>query len=159
MTFPLQCADGGPAQYVGGMSLVGRLVQLRRFKLVRQVLCATYNLEIPASVVIGDDFQLPHSAMGTVIGGSTTIGDRVQVFQQVTIGRADPWQPAGQGFVGAVIEDDVILCPGAKISYHNSIRVAAGTVVGANAVLTRSTGEWEIWAGAPAKKVGVRARL
>lgn len=140
------------------MSLVGRLVELRRFKIVRQVLCATYNLEIAESVVIGADFQLPHSSMGTVIGGNTTIGDRVQVFQQVTVGRADPWQPAGDDFVGIVIEDDVVLCAGAKVVCRDSICVGEGSVLGANAVLTRSTGKWEIWAGSPAKKVGVRPR-
>jgi serine O-acetyltransferase len=36
------------------------------------------------------------------------------------------------------------------------VTVGRGTVVGANAVLARSTGEWEIWAGSPAKCVGTR---
>ena len=36
--------------------------------------------------------------------------------------------------------------------------VGEGTVIGANAVLTQSTGDWEIWAGIPAKKIGLRER-
>ena len=35
--------------------------------------------------------------------------------------------------------------------------VADGTVIGANAVLRHSTGVDEIWAGLPARRVGVRA--
>src|SRR6478752_1708722 len=38
------------------------------------------------------------------------------------------------------------------------LTVGEGTVVGANSVLTVSTGKWEIWAGAPARKVGERER-
>jgi len=38
------------------------------------------------------------------------------------------------------------------------LKVARGTVVGANAVLLESTGEEEIWAGVPAKRVGFRDR-
>jgi len=36
------------------------------------------------------------------------------------------------------------------------LRVGRGTVVGANAVLLESTGENELWAGVPARKVGLR---
>jgi serine O-acetyltransferase len=60
-------------------------------------------------------------------------------------------------FEGIVIEDDVILSPGAKVLCKEGVlRVRRGTVVGANAVLLQSTGEWEIWAGVPAKMVGKR---
>jgi serine O-acetyltransferase len=36
------------------------------------------------------------------------------------------------------------------------LRVGRGSVVGANAVLLESTGENEIWAGVPARRVGTR---
>jgi serine O-acetyltransferase len=36
--------------------------------------------------------------------------------------------------------------------------VAEGTIVGANAVLRESTGPYEIWAGIPARRVGLRER-
>ena len=36
------------------------------------------------------------------------------------------------------------------------LRVGCGTVIGANPVLLQSTGDWEIWAGMPAHKVGER---
>jgi serine O-acetyltransferase len=56
-----------------------------------------------------------------------------------------------------VIEDDVIIGAGAVVLFsRGTLTVARGTIVGANAVLTRSTGENEIWAGVPARRVGVR---
>jgi serine O-acetyltransferase len=39
---------------------------------------------------------------------------------------------------------------------ESELVVGKGTVVGANAVLTQSTGEYEIWAGIPASKIGAR---
>jgi len=56
-----------------------------------------------------------------------------------------------------VVEDDVILAPGAKVLCSQGVlRVRRGSVVGANAVLLVSTNEGEIWAGVPAKKIGDR---
>lgn len=42
------------------------------------------------------------------------------------------------------------------IASKGELVVGKGTIIGANAVLLESTGENEIWAGVPAKKVGVR---
>jgi len=88
------------------------------------------------------------------------IGNRVKIYPGVILGRADIYQPMEKSdFEGIVIEDDVILAPGAKVLGKNGVlKVARGTVVGANAVLLESTGEEEIWAGVPAKRVGFRDR-
>jgi serine O-acetyltransferase len=96
-----------------------------------------------------------------VIHPSTRIGRRVTLFQGVTIGRSDVWvERSASRFDGVDIGDDVWLCAGAKvIGGHGRLRVGTGTVVGANAVLLQSTGDWEIWAGAPARKVGEREPL
>jgi serine O-acetyltransferase len=59
--------------------------------------------------------------------------------------------------LGIEVGDDVILGAGAKVMCERGIlRIGRGTVVGANAVLLDSTGENEIWAGIPARKVGIR---
>ena len=86
------------------------------------------------------------------------IGARVKVYPGVTIGRADIYRPAAESkFEGVVIEDDVILAPGAKVLCKEGVlRVGRGSMVGANAVLLQSTGEGEVWAGAPARCVGKR---
>lgn len=116
------------------------------------------GVEIPRSVKIGKDFLLEHGGFGVVIHSNTTIGNRVKIYPGVTVGRADIYRPISRSrFKGIVIEDDVILCPGARVLGKDGVlRVARGTVVGANAVLLQSTGENEIWAGVPARCIGFR---
>jgi len=139
-----------------------RLVYARKWPLVGRLAYYALKLlgvEIPRSVIIGSDFYLVHGGFGVVIHPHTTLGDRVKVYPGVTTGRADIHLSAGQSdFEGIVIEDDVILSPGAKILCKAGVlRVRTGTVVGANAVLLQSTGERETWAGIPAKMVGSRS--
>jgi len=119
------------------------------------------GVEIPLSVTIGDDFELAHGGVGVVIHPKTLIGDRVKIYPGVTLGRADIHNPIEQSkFEGIVIEDDVIISPGAKILCSNGLlKVRSGSIVGANAVLLESTGESEIWAGIPAKRIGKRESL
>lgn len=116
------------------------------------------GVEIPCAVPVGRQFELAHGGFGVVVHSKTVIGDRVRLYPGVGIGRADIYRPAEQSeFEGIVIEDDVILSPGAKVLCKQGIlRVRRGTVVGANAVLLESTGENELWAGIPARRVGVR---
>jgi serine O-acetyltransferase len=108
---------------------------------------------------IGPGFRLMHGGIGVVIHSKSKIGSNVMIFQSVTVGRGDPWRPWSSRYSGFVLEDDVILCAGAVVansSQRGVLTVGAGTVVGANSVLTQSTGEREIWAGSPARCVGHR---
>ena len=116
------------------------------------------GLEIPNSVMIGKDFELAHGGFGVVIHPKSVVGDRVKMYPGVTLGRADVHLPIARSkFDGIVIEDDVILASGAKVLCKSgALRVRQGTVVGANSVLLTSTGENEIWAGIPAKRIGER---
>lgn len=116
--------------------------------------------EVPRSVKIGQDFELAHGGFGVVIHPRSSIGDRVKIYPGVGLGRADIHLPMERSrFEGIVIEDDVILSPGCKLLCKDGVlRVGRGTVIGANAVLLQSTGEWEMWAGTPAKLVGKRDR-
>ena len=68
----------------------------------------------------------------------------------------------GQGVVihSNEIGNDVILSPGCKILCKQGLlQVGNGTVIGANAVLLQSTGEYEIWPGSPARCIGQRLRI
>ncbi|MEW5870514.1 MAG: hypothetical protein AB1894_14660 [Chloroflexota bacterium] len=116
------------------------------------------GVEIPRQVPIGPDFELAHGGVGVVVHSRSQIGARVKVYPGVTLGRADIHRPmSASRFEGIVIEDDVILAPGAKVLCKEGVlRVGRGTVLGANAVLLQSTGENEIWAGMPARCVGLR---
>lgn len=119
------------------------------------------GVEIPRSVDIGGEFLLVHGGFGVVIHPKTIIGQRVKIYPGVTLGRADVHRPMEESlFERIVVEDDVVLAPGAKILCKEGVlRVGRGTVVGANAVLLRSTGEGEMWAGVPAQCVGRRDDL
>ena len=51
------------------------------------------------------------------------------------------------------------MCAGCKIICKKGILVIEeNTIVGANAVLNKSTNKNEIWAGIPAKKIGERKK-
>ena len=154
-------SEGGIGAYNCGMSIYERLVYARKSRLFGKLayfLLKILGMEIPVSVAIGPGVLLHHGGMGVVIHPKTVIGARVGIYPGVTLGRADVYRPASESaFEGIQIEDDVILGSGAKILCDQGIlRIRRGTVVGANAVLTQSTGENEIWAGIPAKKVGMR---
>ena len=143
------------------MDLSTSLVYARQWPIVGRLAYYALKLlgvEIPCSVTVGRDFELAHGGFGVVVHSRTTIGDRVKLYPGVGLGRADIYQPMERSrFEGIMIEDDVILAPGAKVLCKEGVlRVRRGTVLGANAVLLQSTGEWEIWAGMPAKRVGRR---
>jgi serine O-acetyltransferase len=138
-----------------------RLVYARNLPLVGSVayyILKLLGIEIPRPVKVGGQLELAHGGFGVVIHPQTRIGERVKIYPGVTLGRADIYRPVNQSsFEGIIIEDDVILCPGAKILCKQGIlKVGRGSVIGANAVLLESTGENEIWAGVPARRVGTR---
>jgi len=147
--------------YNCGMSIYERLVYARKSRLFGKIayfLLKLLGVEIPVSVAVGPGFLLHHGGVGVVIHPKTVIGARVGIYPGVTLGRADVYRPASESaFEGILVEDDVILGSGAKILGDNgTLRIGRGTIIGANAVLTESTGENEIWAGIPARKIGPR---
>jgi len=141
--------------------IYSQLVYARNIPLLgglAYIILKLLGVEIPRPVKVGDHLELAHGGFGVVIHPRTTIGARVKIYPGVTLGRADIYRAAAQShFEGIVVEDDAILCPGAKILCREGVlRIGRGSVIGANAVLLESTGENEIWAGVPAKCVGTR---
>jgi serine O-acetyltransferase len=138
-----------------------RLVFARNWPLVGKLayfVLKGLGVEIPRSVPVGPDFELAHGGVGVVIHSKAVIGARVKIYPGVTVGRADIYRPASESrFEGVVIEDDVILAPGAKVLCKAGVlTVGRGSVIGANAVLLESTGAGEVWAGSPARCLGRR---
>ena len=138
-----------------------RLVYASRspvFGRVAYLLLKALGAEVPLSVEIGEGFTLVHGGFGVVIHPQTKIGNNVKIYPGVTLGRADIDLPIEQSkFQGIEIGDDAILSAGSKVLCKEGVlHVGRGTLLGANAVLLESTGEGEVWAGLPAKKVGRR---
>jgi serine O-acetyltransferase len=139
------------------MNLLYKLVKARRLPMIGKLayfMLVLLGCDIPPQVKIGKGFILNHYGFGVVIHPLTVIGNGVSIYSGVTIGRADAYRRVGSKFKGVIIEDDVILGTGAKIMCKEGfLRVGRGTILGANAVLLQSTGEYEVWAGIPAKCV------
>jgi serine O-acetyltransferase len=132
--------------------LYSLLLHARQRRLIGRLaygLLKLLGVEVPVAVQVGPGTRLEHGGFGVVIHSRATLGARVKIYPGVTVGRADIYRTIEKSkFVGIEIEDDVILCPGAKVLCKEGVlRVRRGTVVGANAVLFESTGENEIWAG------------
>ena len=115
---------------VGVNPLAARILQFacrHRVPLLSDFMSTLLNCGIycplPAPIL------MPHP-YGIFIHRNASIGSRVTVMQQVTIGNKHPSDPAAP-----VIEDDVCIGAGAKIL--GAVCVGHGATVGANAVVTR----------------------
>lgn len=143
------------------MGLVVRLIYLRNKKglrhLINGLLLFVFHVAFPRSVVIGKNLKLQHGGTGTIINPYTRIGNNVTIYHGVTIGNATPWDdtlmrnsaktgPEGRKY-SIDIKDNVCLCAGCVILCKDFLSIGKGTVIGANSVLTKSTGENEIWGG------------
>ena len=138
----------GPAEKAQ-MRLLGLQKQPIVGFLARMILKG-WGVSIPPATYSVPPF-LPH--VGTiVIHEKTRLGRNVTIFHNVTVGRGNIWTGPRSDFSGFTIEDNVVLCAGATIlNSQGTLTVGAGTVIGANAVLTQSTGQNEVWAGNPAR--------
>ena len=137
------------------------LIKFRKNKLLNKIihtLLLKKGLEIPSSVIIGENCDFPHNSVGTVIHPDTIIKDNVKIYQNVTIGRADIYEDyKSSKMKKIIIEEGAIICAGAKIlSKQEELVIGKYSIIWANAVLLNSKGENDIWAGVPEKKVGMR---
>lgn len=141
---------------------LNRLVYVQKKRGIGKVaslVLQVFGVYLPRVVPVGADLCLPHATTGLVIHYRTRIGDRVSIYHNVTIGRADGYDPVEQPPIpGCVVEDDAVLCAGAVIlpGRDAELVIGAGAVVGANSVVTRSVPAGEIWAGNPARFIRVR---
>jgi acetyltransferase-like isoleucine patch superfamily enzyme len=110
---------------------------------------------------VGEKFGVNSGTYINAIGGMT-IGNYVLIGSNVTIssgrhpieGTTPPVFSRPAEPLPIVIEDDVWIGAGAVIM--PGVTLAQGTVVGANAVVTRSTEAYSVMAGVPARKIRSR---
>lgn len=142
--------------------LMERILDAQQYPLVggfMRQLCMLLGLDIPQSVRYGSDFRIYHRGIGTVVHPNTTFGDRVRLYHGVTIGRGDSYTGTPESDdLRFVLEDDVVLCAGCVVLASSGLlRIGRGTIIAANAVLRESTGDYEVWAGVPARRVAMRS--
>lgn len=136
------------------MRIINFLVRYRKIKIFF-ILLKLLGIELPPDAQVGKGVIFPHLGGGIVIHPKCIIGDGVTIFQGVTVGRANPWKKSGTIRMGTIyIGENAYICAGAKIlCSEKDLYVGKNTVIAANAVLTKSTGDNEIWGGIPAVKL------
>jgi serine O-acetyltransferase len=112
---------------------------------------AVTGVEIHPAAKIGSDFFIDHGS-GVVIGETTEIGDRVTLYQGVTLG--------GTGFARGkrhpTLRDDVTVGSGAKLL--GPVTVGSNAKVGANTVVIEDIPPHTTVVGNPGHPVRVEGR-
>ena len=109
-------------------------------RMVAEIAHADTGIDIHPGATIGRSFFIDHGT-GVVIGETAIIGDRVRLYQMVTLG-AKRFPPGENGELKKglprhpLIEDDVVIYAGATIL--GRITIGKGSTIGGNVWLTRS---------------------
>jgi serine O-acetyltransferase len=131
------------AMHLGGSKVVPRVIVYATRALT--------GIEIHPGARIGAEFFIDHGS-GVVIGETAEIGDRVTVYQGVTLG--------GTGFQRGkrhpTIQDNVTIGSGAKLL--GPITVGHGAKIGANTVVVTDVPEQATVVGNPGHIVRVEGR-
>jgi len=118
--------------YLLGVPLVARIIS--------ELAHSATGIDIHPGAKIGASFFIDHGT-GVVIGETAIIGQRVRLYQAVTLGAKS--FPVGEG--GAlikgiarhpIVEDDVVIYAGATIL--GRVTIGRGSTIGGNVWLTRS---------------------
>jgi serine O-acetyltransferase len=109
-------------------------------RIVAEIAHSLTGIDIHPGATIGQSFFIDHGT-GVVIGETAVIGDRVRLYQAVTLGaKRFPVDENGALLKGnerhPIVEHDVVIYAGATIL--GRITIGARSVIGGNVWLTRS---------------------
>ena len=109
-------------------------------RIISELAHAATGIDIHPGAQIGSAFFIDHGT-GVVIGETAIIGERVRVYQAVTLGaKRFPRDAAGNVEKGLprhpIVEDDVVIYAGATIL--GRVTLGRGAVIGGNVWLTES---------------------
>ena len=118
--------------YRAGLPLLARISS--------EIAHSATGIDIHPGAQIGGSFFIDHGT-GVVIGETAIIGERVRIYQAVTLGaKRFPADESGQLQKGLprhpIVEDDVVIYAGATIL--GRITIGKGSTIGGNVWLTRS---------------------
>jgi serine O-acetyltransferase len=118
--------------YRAGLPLLARISS--------EIAHSATGIDIHPGAQIGGSFFIDHGT-GVVIGETSIIGERVRIYQAVTLGaKRFPADESGQLQKGLprhpIVEDDVVIYAGATIL--GRITIGQGSTIGGNVWLTRS---------------------
>lgn len=109
-------------------------------RIIAELAHGTTGVDIHPGARIGESFFIDHGT-GVVIGETCEIGDRVRLYQGVTLGaKSFPLDADGHPIKGLprhpIVEDDVIIYAGATIL--GRITIGKGSRIGGNVWLTNA---------------------
>lgn len=109
-------------------------------RIVAELAHSSTGIDIHPGAQIGSGFFIDHGT-GVVIGETAVIGERVRIYQAVTLGaKTFPKDDTGALQKGLrrhpIVEDDVIIYAGATVL--GRITIGKGSTIGGNVWLTRS---------------------
>ncbi len=119
-------------------------LHLQRVPLIPRIITehahSITGIDIHPGATIGQSFFIDHGT-GIVIGETSRIGQRVRIYQGVTLGaKSFPLDELGNPIKGIdrhpVVEDDVIIYSGATIL--GRVTIGKGSIIGGNVWLTTS---------------------
>jgi len=117
------------------------------------------GIDIHPGAAIGESFFIDHGT-GVVIGETSLIGDRVRLYQGVTLGAMTVPRGAARPEPGVrrhpTIEDDVVIYAGATILGGDTV-IGRGAVIGGNAWVTASVPPGAVVAGAVSRRAQAHA--
>jgi serine O-acetyltransferase len=122
--------------------------QLAQFVSAR--LARRYGVYVNPKAVFSTTMRMPHP-VGIVIGEGVRIGERVSIYQNVTLGgaRLGDWQAGNYPEIG----DDAVIFAGAVVV--GAVKIGRHAVIAANAVVTKDVPDHATVAGVPAKVIRV----
>jgi serine O-acetyltransferase len=109
-------------------------------RMITEAAHSKSGIDIHPGATIGESFFIDHGT-GVVIGETARIGDRVRVYQGVTLGaKTFPRDAQGRPVKGAdrhpIVEDDVVIY--AEATILGRVTIGRGSVIGGNVWLTHS---------------------
>jgi serine O-acetyltransferase len=105
-------------------------------RLITEFAHRATGIDIHPNARIGRSLAIDHGT-GIVVGETTVIGDRVRLYQGVTLGALSVRKELAQQKRHPTIEDDVVIYANATILGGETV-IGAGSVIGGNVWLTHS---------------------
>ncbi len=100
------------------------------------------GIDIHPGATIGESFCIDHGT-GVVIGETTRIGDRVKLYQGVSLGALSVSKEQAKEKRHPTVEDDVVIYGSATI-LGGKTTIGHDSVVGGNVWLTKSVDPWSV---------------
>jgi serine O-acetyltransferase len=109
-------------------------------RMITEAAHSKSGIDIHPGACIGESFFIDHGT-GVVIGETARIGDRVRLYQGVTLGaKSFPVDAQGKPVKGAdrhpIVEDDVVIY--AEATILGRVTIGRGSIIGGNVWLTHS---------------------